>query len=133
MEFHIIDDYSYVGEVIAEALKAEGYSTRLFSCPSEYIRFSKSEMFIPPVAILTDIKMPKMSGYELIDQLHSRLPNQKFVVISATPSINHPTMRKVSALLHKPLNFELLVETAASLAASHSIGPEQTENADQFT
>ncbi len=133
MEFHIIDDLPYVGEIITETLEMEGYTTKLFSCPAEYIAFSRSKTFLPPAAIFTDIKMPKMSGFELIDVLHSHFPNQKFVIVSATPAMNHPAMEKVSAFLHKPINLEILVETAASLASAHAALPDRAKNAEQFT
>lgn len=122
MEFHVIDDEEHVSETIVAMLDAHGFSSKKFNCPLQYIKHSKSDDFISPIAVMTDITMPGMNGYEMIDELRKIHPDQKFVVISASSNVRHPAMREVGMFLTKPVRMETLRKAASSLVQCHENG-----------
>jgi signal transduction histidine kinase/CheY-like chemotaxis protein len=61
-----IDDDPQVHTLLAATLGPAGYRVRGTTVPSEGIALAKSD---PPDAILIDLMMPEMSGFEVIEQL----------------------------------------------------------------
>ena len=123
MEFHVIDDEKHVGDVIVDMLNAHGFSSIAFNCPRQYLEHARSSEFKKPVAVFTDITMPGINGYEMIDELRKIYPDQKFVVISASSDVRHPAISEVGMFLSKPLRMETLGKAAASLIQCHKDGP----------
>jgi len=121
MQFHVIDDEKSVSDIIVAMLNIQGFSAEAFNCPLRYLEYASSEEFEAPVAIMTDIIMPGMSGYELIDALRDVHSDQKYVVISALPDadIKQPAMRDIYAFINKPVRMEELSKVAASLVQCH--------------
>jgi two-component system, response regulator YesN len=67
-----------------------------------------------PDLIMTDIRMPKMSGLELIEQLRPVLPDCLFVILSGYEDFTYAKQAiqlGVTAYLIKPLQFEQSMET----------------------
>lgn len=59
----IVDDDSIVAKSISSALKLYGYKTDIATSPSECLEKLKKDGYD---MILTDIRMPKMDGIELV-------------------------------------------------------------------
>ncbi len=115
MEFHIVDDEQHVSTIISTMLKTLGYHSRVFNCPCEYIDYAASSDFNLPIATLTDIRMPGVNGYEMIDEVSSLHPDMKFVVISASPDLQHPAMKKACLFIIKPFRMATLSKLTTSL------------------
>ena len=82
MMFHVIDDDECLRELVVELLESSGYVANSYSSPHEYVDYLKSDNYLFPTATFTDIQMPGMSGYELIDIIREKFPEQKIVVMS---------------------------------------------------
>ncbi len=68
-----------------------------------------------------DIRLPKMTGVELAQELRRRGETRPFVLVSAWPRPNEETLRQVNAaFLPKPFDFPDVVETIQTLTENHS-------------
>jgi len=123
MEFHVIDDDKYISATIVAMLAVHGFSSKAFNCPRQYIEHTQTDDFSSPIAVITDITMPGMSGYEMIDKLRKDIPKLKFVIISPSPEDEYPAMRGVGTFLLKPVKLETLGKIASSLAQHHNDKP----------
>ena len=80
--FHIIDDEESICKIISELIMSLGYRTKIFLCPIEYIDYTNSLGYNSPIAIFSDVRMPKMSGFEMMDIILESKPNMKFILMS---------------------------------------------------
>ena len=107
--FHIIDDEKDLCELIVEFLKSAGYEAIAYSNPVEYLNYVYNDSYVAPIAIITDVLMPEMNGYELIDKVKVKFPEQKFVVTSGYDG-EAKAFRKTSChFLPKPFSPEELI------------------------
>ncbi|MBF0564479.1 MAG: response regulator [Nitrospirae bacterium] len=101
----VVDDDPYVLESISILLKESGYSTHTCSSGKDGLSVVEQSAITPSVfasrpavdgaapesapesamfnAILTDIKMPGMSGVELLDHVHKRFPDVPVILMTA--------------------------------------------------
>jgi len=113
--FHIIDDEEMLCELAVELLTSAGYKAMAYSNPIEYINYVYSDNYISPIAVFTDIRMPSMSGHELIDKVREKFPEQKMVVISGYDESNGAFRKKACHFLPKPYFPEKLIAIADAL------------------
>ena len=79
-ELWVIDDDRSVRFVLAEALREAGFMVRDF----DNARAALSVLaHARPDAVFTDVRMPGMSGIELLEALNARIPDVPVVVMSA--------------------------------------------------
>jgi FixJ family two-component response regulator len=100
--FHIVDDNVIGGRNTAKIIKLFDSRSMVFTSAIEYLEYVKSPDYQRPMAIFTDIFMHRMNGYEMIEALLAIYPDQKFVVISGRPDLNHPYKDKACFYLNKP-------------------------------
>ncbi len=67
-----------------------------------------------PDIIITDIRMPNMSGNEMIDQIKEIDPNIPIIVVSGHNRMISRT-NKANLILEKPIKFDKLVEAIYNL------------------
>lgn len=101
--FHIIDDQQFVRDLTAKIFTVLGYQTLTFASPEEYIDFVKSSGFTNPIAVVTDVRMPTMSGYQLIEEVSKIKPDLRYIVMTGDPTVEFQQVDKVSGFLSKPL------------------------------
>ena len=68
--------------------------------------------------VVTDVNMPQMNGFELLDKIQSLYPHIRTIVVSAysdDESVNTSFHRGAAAFLIKPLDFKELQTTFAKL------------------
>jgi len=111
--FHVIDDDTTLSSLMVELLESDGYQAVGYSSPIEYLHFVESKYYIPPVAVITDVRMPEMSGYELIDKLRELFPKQRAVVVSGDDTGDRAANRDICHFLSKPIAPETLFDLAA--------------------
>lgn len=105
----IVDDETNIRQGIAESIPwAEwGFSiTGQASNGLEAIRLIKQEK---PDVVLSDIRMPKMDGVELMKYLHQNYPEIKIIILSGYNDIEYLNMsikNRVTEYLLKPTNLE---------------------------
>jgi len=100
--FHIVDDNLIGGKNTAKIIGLFGEESMLFPSAIEYLEYANSPGYQKPKAIFTDVFMFKMSGYELIEEILDIHPDQKFVVISGRPHLEHPYKNRACFYLSKP-------------------------------
>lgn len=62
--------------------------------------------------VLLDLRMPEVSGWEILSELHARCPNMPIVLMSAWPGATtqrQAQRRGAQAILTKPLDIEALL------------------------
>jgi len=80
----IVDDSADTLEMIRRNLKSEGYQTFTALSAAEAIEILNAA---PIDLVITDIKMPKLSGYDLIEHIKENFKDLEIVVITGYPSI----------------------------------------------
>ena len=122
MDIHIIDDDAFVGDLHSNIAKSVGFSAKTFSCPDTYLKYMTSSEYSPPLlAILTDMEMPEMSGYELMEKVRGINPDQRFVVITGAPSIV-PGIERACFYLEKPTSVRKLRMVFEALSKCIEVG-----------
>ena len=75
----VVDDVDTIARVYARFLEREGYEVRIaFSGDAALIEFDHFH----PDLVISDIKMPKMNGYELASEIRKRNPDQRIILMT---------------------------------------------------
>lgn len=80
----IVDDSADTLEMVQRNLKSQGYQTFTALSVAEAIEILNAT---PIDLVITDIKMPKLSGYDLIEHIKENIKDMEMVVITGYPSI----------------------------------------------
>jgi len=109
----IVDDDPSVRHMLARVLMVEGYDTSAAADGQACLKVAADQTVD---LVLLDLKMAGMSGEETLKKLSSQRPGLPVVVITAyaRPGGERGLM---SALLQKPLDFQLLLKTIKNLLA----------------
>lgn len=110
----LIDDERDIAETLREVLESEGFDVRLaFDGRAAYELARES----PPSLFVTDLMMPVVDGYQLIDLVRAdeRLRSIPILVVSAAPDTKLLEQRKVP-VLRKPFDIDRFVTQVRSLA-----------------
>lgn len=121
--FHIVDDQSFINDIVSSVLEDAGYSTLSFSSPDEYLRHLSMPDYARPLAVITDIAMPGMNGYEMIESISERIPGIRFIVMSGDPSFPAAKRRTVCMYLAKPFTPAGLMEIVRQVMLCDSSEP----------
>jgi len=121
--FHIVDDKDAIREIVIEMLKRLGHEALSFDSPKEYINFVDSSDFRNPVAVFTDVNMPGINGYELMDTVSRLKPELKFVVMTGEPKTRSEHANRACMYLAKPFRLGDLVKVVESLIRCHALSP----------
>lgn len=116
----VVDDDDCCRDILASALRMEGYVVITAANGLDAIT-TIDRMARPPDAIVVDLMMPVMTGWELIQALESR-PLVEATSIIVTSASHDPRLDGIDAcFLRKPVHLEELLErVAASVAARHA-------------
>lgn len=104
----VVDDEQYMCDVCTRTLQRGGYNVTSTSDPNEAVRALRNENFD---LLLTDIKMPTMSGLELAHIARERDPAIAIIIMTGFASIEHlhqSVQRGVADFLSKPFELEHL-------------------------
>lgn len=107
----IVDDDTSLLQLTAEFLKIYHFNVRAFDDPEALIASLENNKFD---AIISDIQMPKMSGFELINQIPKEIP---VIAITGQTQLDKNVYYKngFSAILHKPYRSEDLLAALSDL------------------
>ncbi|MBV1884580.1 MAG: response regulator [Pseudomonadales bacterium] len=118
MNIDIIDDEPSLRELYKTMIEASGFSVNCYASAEDYIFYTKSKNYTPPnIALVTDVRMPGKSGYELIDEIKKSNPEQKFVVITGTPRDCYSKDTRACFYLQKPLSSKKLLAVITLLSS----------------
>ncbi len=111
----VVDDELFVGDLMQEYLTLSGYSVTTASNGKDALAaFSE----IKPHVVVLDIRMPGMSGMEVLKTIKQNSPETGVVMLSAygdPETIVEALGAGADHYLQKPVNLKHLVETLALL------------------
>lgn len=113
----IVDDETAVHELLQCVLSLEGHEVMEAYNGVEACRVLEQQRVD---VVLTDIHMPEMSGFELIEYMQSNQPAVSIVVMDSYPGcfFEHTSTLSVDAIVPKPFDINEIREALSSLDAS---------------
>ncbi len=113
---HIIEDDPAVRESLALLLKSAGLVTRLYASAHEFLDANPA----PTGCMISDIRMPEMTGLELLDEMRNRRIQLPAIVMTAFADVPQAVKAmKLGAVdfIEKPFDDELMVTSVQSALA----------------
>ena len=107
----IVDDDESSRLAIESLVQSLGYPTQVFAAPDEYLAARTSRLRTEDGVLISDIRMPGMSGLELLDRLVALGTAPPTIFVSAFPSDALRLRVQASAavaLLDKPVDATVL-------------------------
>ena len=129
MDIFVVDDERLITETLAIILRQKGHSVRGFHCPTNAL----AHQHLRPRLVLTDYRMPVLTGTELLWHLWKDVPGCVGIVFSADLDEDDPEWKSFSEevpgikLLRKPIHPVQLLQCVAAL-----IGEPPTERGLQM-
>ncbi|MES0372584.1 MAG: response regulator [Mariprofundaceae bacterium] len=120
MIFHVIDDQLIICEYISELLESFGHEALVFNSPIEYLKFLKDEGYASPAAVISDLSMPLMGGYEMIKRVQMKYPDQRFIIISGKPNLQDEYKNSSFIFLNKPFGIKQFEAVLVSLSTQEA-------------
>ena len=80
----IVDDDLMVLDVLSTMVSSLGYKVRSFSDPKDLLQQYSNQ---PPDIVITDVRMPRMSGIELTRALVQKDPRVQVIMLTGFPSV----------------------------------------------
>jgi DNA-binding NtrC family response regulator len=75
----VVDDVDTIARVYARFLEREGYQVQIaFNGEEALLQYEKFK----PDLIISDIRMPNMSGFDLATEIRKRNPDQKIILMT---------------------------------------------------
>lgn len=113
----VVDDYDDTAEMLAIFLRRAGHSAVTASSASEALEKIKSERFD---LIISDIAMPVMSGYELVEAIRKLKDYRNTPIIAVTGFAMHDDRERslragFNAHLTKPIGPQILLHTVSRI------------------
>jgi len=117
--FHVIDDEPMIRDLLEAFVSAAGYRAVCFESGEQYLQYLDSSKFEKPIAILSDVTMPGIHGYNLALEIRQKHPFQKIVLITgnASDERHQRAAQQLCYTLDKPFHPEKLVSMIEMLAA----------------
>ena len=117
MKILILDDDETTLKLLAQALEMDGYECTSFQNPVLGVEAYLRDRFD---AVITDIRMPMMSGLDVVQALRDHDPQAKIMVLTGHADLevaNAAMNRGAYAFFVKPYRLEKIVETLRMLGA----------------
>lgn len=107
----IIDDSMLIRHTVCRFLETRGFKVET---AANGIAALEVLQLVRPDLIVTDLQMPQLSGYELIDTLKAdeKTAGIPILVLAAKPSDDAPLDSRVHTVIHKDLNVEEQMDQA---------------------
>jgi two-component system, NtrC family, response regulator len=105
----VVDDDPVQRDILQIILSDEGYQTHVASSAEEALKMAKT---LKPDVVLTDLRMHKMNGIELMEKLRSQADAPVVIIMSASglPRIIEESVGKGAfSFMIKPLDIPQLV------------------------
>ncbi len=108
----IIEDQADFRDLLVALLGRAGFEVQVASDGLAGLELAKAD---PPAAVLLDLMMPKMHGYEVIQHLRAHLPTRHLPVIVLSAKVYPSDQRKAldmgaTAFVAKPFDAQHLIE-----------------------
>ena len=80
----IVDDQQAAREGLSEIVSAWGYQTRIASDGLEAVEIASEFL---PFAVISDILMPRLDGFGLLQRLHAQMPETAVILLTGQGSV----------------------------------------------
>lgn len=131
MRLLVIDDDPLQIEMLATVLRKAHFDVTCCNQPDELFTFMEHESFN---ALLTDIQMPALNGFDLVKEIHVRFPaqaeNMPIIALTAREDITAESLARhgFSGYIRKPFTGEELINTlvhilSPDIALDNSVNP----------
>jgi CheY-like chemotaxis protein len=100
----VVDDEVEIADVIAEFLRGEGYTVAVAYDGTSALECAGR---LWPRLLISDVRMPRMSGYELATWVRQSITDIRAIFVSAQRQAQPPPF---GVLLAKPFNFDGLLD-----------------------
>jgi len=136
---YIVDDDAAVARTIARTARSAGLETRIFGTPAEFL---DSLDDLKPGSVCLDIRMPGMSGIELLKLITSRRPDLSIVMLTGYAEVGSAVEAFRSGAIHflqKPVNHDELISALLEAVQvgqkrlSQAVDPKQIEAFQRLT
>jgi two-component system nitrogen regulation response regulator GlnG len=114
----VVDDDHSISWVMDKALAKQGYLTRVFNNGNDLLQSLKSSQ---PDLVISDIHMPGINGFELIERIHRACPDMPVIIMTAFGDLDSAVDSfKYGAYeyLTKPFDIDELVALCAKAVSS---------------
>jgi DNA-binding NarL/FixJ family response regulator len=108
-----VDDYSVVNELLEDYLLGEPFQI-VAHCLTGYRALLRVDTLKPDL-VITDVWLPDMSGFELVQHLKRQYPKVKIIAISVQDYVTEASQAGVDAFISKDQLYDNLVPTLRSL------------------
>ena len=114
----VIDDDVDLNYSLSEFLRDEGYIVDSVTDPTQVEKFLNENAYN---IILLDLKMPNISGVDLIKVIKEKLPQSRLIIMSGRPFVKELLIKLglfdyVDDILDKPFGVETLLEKLKTAA-----------------
>jgi len=123
-----VEDEAFMHEMVKTFLSEKGYTIKSATSAEEALELYKENNFD---ILLTDLKLPKMNGVELIKACKNLQPNQKTILITAYTDPEYlveAINTGVDKFIGKPIDFSRLQETISNLYEQINVSKILEEN-----
>ena len=130
LDVWVVDDDQSVRWVLEKALRQAGLSTRSFERAEHLLEAIEHGA---PDVLITDVRMPGMSGIALLDRLRDTCPDLPIIVITAHSDLDNAVAAyKGGAFeyLPKPFDIDEAVELVRKAARKNGVNGKQTADSD---
>jgi len=118
----IVDDDPQIVRVLSRWFGDAGYEVTPFVEPAQVLDALEDEPDDPPSVLLSDLDMPGMTGIELLQRAHERVPELPVIIVTGQATVETAVQamkRGAFDYLTKPLTSPDVVLGAAARAISH--------------
>jgi len=124
--FHIIDDEETFVTTLVDLTKALGHQAVAFPSALHYIEHLNSDEYEEPTAVISDVRMPGMNGFELMGYVAITHPQVNFIIMSGEANIEHEQKGNACMYLKKPFEYGVYAEMLQKLirCAKEGASPE---------
>ncbi len=126
----IVDDDQSIRWVLQKALEKAGMEVHAYEFASDLIRDLNTDNAQLPEAIISDIRMPGMSGFDLIKEIHSNHPDLPVIIMTAHSDMDSAmSAYECGAFeyLPKPFDINEATELAKRACAINTVSAGQIE------
>lgn len=109
----LVDDEARVREVLTLLLRSLGHTVVEAASGRDAIARLEGGELVD--AVLTDLRMPGMTGWDLIGAVRARWPSLRIGIITGSPALAEQAREPVDVIIAKPVGPDALREAIARL------------------
>lgn len=117
----IVDDEAITLKRLRRLLESQGHRVAAFSNPSRAIKHLEND---PCDLVISDVRMPGMSGFELMTKIRSRFPGIEFILMTGYASLDDAVKATKEGAFHylaKPFTPDQLRERVTKALEQHRL------------